>query len=126
MAELDARHDRLLLNEGIAVASVRDLQFIDTQGVWYHNVCLVSGCLSLLLKEHSVIRVQSDELKLNVLTLEWLNGTVWALFLNINFNDYIILDSVVFWVDTCPSISSLFVLYRSGCFLPYDVSFERA
>jgi len=57
-----------------------------------------------------VIRVQSDELKLNVLTLEWLNGTVWALFLNINFNDYIILDSVVFWVDTCPSISSLFVL----------------
>jgi len=58
-----------------------------------------------------VIRVQSDELKLNVLTLERFNGTVWALFLNINFNDYIILDSVVFWVDTSPSISSLFVLY---------------
>jgi hypothetical protein len=58
-----------------------------------------------------VIRIQSDELKLYVLTLEWLNGTIRALFLNINFNDYIILDSVVFGVDTCPSISSLSLLY---------------
>jgi hypothetical protein len=57
VAELNAGHNGILLNQGVAVASVRNLQLVDTECVWNNKVCLVGCRVTLLLQEESVVGV---------------------------------------------------------------------
>jgi hypothetical protein len=64
---------------------------------------------------------------LNIVSLEWLERTIGILLFNINFNDNVILDSVVLWVYTSPLFTSLFIFQLNiECSLPCDASFKRA
>ena len=59
-----------------------------------------------------MIGVESDELKLHIISLEWFKGAICVLFFNVNFDDDVILDSVILRVDSSPSVTSLHI-YKS-------------
>ena len=107
MAELNARDEGLRLDQRVTITSVVYSQLVDTQGIRYYQVRTVSRSAALLFQEYSVVGVQADKLELHIVSLEWHEGAIRALLLEIYLKDHIILDSIVLWVHSLPSISTL-------------------
>lgn len=112
MSKLDDGNDGLIFEERVTVSPVGDFEFKDSESIRCLQISMISRLrLVLLSQENSVVRIKFGEFKLNVVSNEWDNGSIWKLLNNVNIEFELIKNSVVLRVHSSPSLA-LFVVSK--------------